>query len=332
VTLNAGNNTLTLQNSGAIRMTIDQVIYEPVGTAKEKFNVKVRDAEFGRVVADVDSAEAGQTVHLTIIPNEGYGLKGLSVVNSIFFTQGKTIAFESDATETTFVMPDDNVTIQPVFYDKAAVYALDYTDVASGALPVGWRTTDGSDVRNYPTSNGSGPRIFAGLTGYQGKALYWRTTSAEYGRQSNYALNLEPGNYELIFVMAAWKGAPTYQAKILNNSGTVIKSSATYTAKPNINGNFAGDISAAERITMPFDITTKGKYIIQFKEVGSGMQEFLLAECRIRNLTPSGIFQVNRNTQSTEGLYDLHGRRVGNEARGVLILRQADGTTRKIFR
>ena len=61
------------------------------------------------------------------------------------------------------------------------------------------------------------------------------------------------------------------------------------------------------------------------------MQEFLLAECRIRNLTPSGIVHVNRDTQA-EGLYDLHGRRVGNEARGVLILRQADGTTRKIFR
>ena len=40
---------------------------------------------------------------------------------------------------------------------------------------------------------------------------------------------------------------------------------------------------------------------------------------------------VNRNTLA-DGLYDLHGRRVGNEARGVLILRQADGTTRKIFR
>ena len=332
VTLKAGDNDFILQNSGAIKMTIDQIIYEPVGTPVEKFDVKVLDADFGKVEADVNSAAAGQTVHLTITPNEGYGIKALRIVNSVFFTQGKTIPVENGATEATFVMPDDNVTIQPVFYDMTAVYELDYTNVEGGALPEGWRTTDGNDVRNYPTSNGSGPRIFAGLTGYQGKALYWRTTSAEYGRQSNYALNLEPGNYELIFVMAAWKGAPTYQAKILNNSGTVIKSSATYTAKPNINGNFAGDISAAERITMPFDITTKGKYIIQFKEVGSGMQEFLLAECRIRNLTPSGIFQVNRNTQSTEGLYDLHGRRVGNEARGVLILRQADGTTRKIFR
>ena len=331
VTLKAGDNDFKLQNSGAIKMTIDQIIYEPVGTPVEKFNVKVREADFGKVEADVDSAAAGQTVHLTITPNEGYGIKALRIVNSVFFTQGKTIPVESGATEATFVMPDDNVTIQPVFYDMTAVYELDYTNVEGGALPVGWRTTDGSDVRNYPASNGSGPRTFAGLTGYQGKALYWRTTSAEYGRLADYPLNLEPGKYELTFVMAAWKGEPTYQAKILSSAGNTIKTSGTYTAKPNINGNFAGNISSAERIYLPFDITTKGKYIIQFKEVGSGMQEFLLVECRIRNLTPSGIVHVNRNTP-TEGLYDLHGRRVGNEAKGVLILRLADGTTRKIFR
>ena len=329
--LKAGTNTLILQNSGAIKMTIDQVTYEPVGTPTEKFKVLVREADFGRVVADVDSAAAGETVHLTISADEGYGIKALNVVNSIFFTQGKTIPVTAGDTEVSFVMPDENMTIQPLFYDMLAVYELDYTNVSNGALPEGWRTTDGSDVRNYPAQNGSGPRTFAGLTGYQGKALYWRTTSAEYGRQNNYRLALEPGNYELTFVMAAWKGTPTYQAKILNASGTAIKSSETLTAKPNIGGNFAGDISSAERITLPFDVTTKGNYIIQFKEVGSGMQEFLLAECRIRNLTPSGIVNVNRDTQ-VEGIYDLHGRRVGSEARGVLILRRADGTTRKIFR
>ena len=331
VTLKAGDNDFVLQNSGSIKMTIDQIIYEPAGTPVEKFNVKVREADFGKVVADVDSAAAGQIVRLTITPNEGYGIKALNVVNSVFFTQGKTIPVEAGATEVTFVMPDDNVTIQPVFFDMAAVYELDYTDVSGGALPMGWRTTDGSDVRNYPANNGSGPRTFAGLTGYQGKALYWRTTSAEYGRLSDYPLNLEPGNYELVFVMAAWKGEPTYQAKILSSAGSTIKSSTTFTAKPNIKGDFAGNISTAERITLPFEIKTKGKYIIQFKEVGSGMQEFLLAECRIRNLTETGIVNVNRNNQS-EGLYDLHGRRVGSDARGVLILRLADGTTRKIFR
>ena len=331
--LNAGTNTLILQNTGAIKMTIDQVTYEPVGTPAEKFQVLVREADFGCVVADVDSAAAGETVHLTISADEGYGIKALNVVNSVFFTQGKTIPVSAGDTEVSFVMPDENMTIQPLFYDMQAVYELDYTNVAGGALPEGWRTTDGSDVRNYPAQNGSGPRTFTGLIGYQGKALYWRNTSAEYGRLSGYRLELEPGNYELAFVMAAWKGKPTYQAKILNSSNSAIKSSETLTAAPNINGNYAGDISSAKRNTLSFEVKTKGNYIIQFKNMtsGEGYHEFLLAECRIRNLTPSGIVNVNRTSQ-VEGLYDLHGRRVGSEARGVLILRQADGTTRKIFR
>ena len=142
-------------------MTIDQIIYEPVGTPKEQYGITVRSADFGQVSADVDKALAGETVHLTITPEEGYGLKALNVVNSVYYTQGKTIPFEEDATEVSFVMPDNDVTIQPVFYDKAAIYELDYSEVANGALPVGWRTTDGSDVRDYPSQNGSGPRTFA---------------------------------------------------------------------------------------------------------------------------------------------------------------------------
>ncbi|MBR2113449.1 MAG: glycosyl hydrolase family 98 [Prevotella sp.] len=330
-TLKAGSNTLVLQNSGAIKMTIDQVIYEPVGTPKEKFNVKVREADFGNVVADVDSAAAGQTVHLTIIPSEGYGIKALNIVNSIFFTQGKTIPVSKDATEVTFQMPDDNVTIQPVFYDKAAVYILDFTDVVAGALPIGWRTTDGTDVRNYPTSNGSGPRTFTGLTGYQGKALYWRTTSAEYGRQSNYPLSLQAGKYQLVYAMAAWKGTPTYQVKILNSSGTAIKSTSTITAMPNLNGNGAGDISSAERKTLDFDVTAAGKYIIQFKEVGSGMQEFLLAECRLRDLNTTGIATVNAASRWPRGIYGPTGVHRQTLQPGLNIVVDADGNVKKVL-
>jgi hypothetical protein len=330
-TLKAGSNSLILQNSDAIKMTIDQVTYEPVGTPKEKFNVKVREADFGRVVADVDSAAAGQTVHLTITPSDGYGIKALNIVNSIFFTQGKTIPVSSDATEVTFQMPDENVTIQPVFYDKAAIYTLDFTDVAAGELPEGWRTTDGSDVRNYPTSNGSGPRTFTGLTGYQGKALYWRTTSAEYGRLTNYPLTLQPGKYQLIYAMAAWKGTPTYQAKILNSSGTAIKSSATITAKPNIDGNSAGNISSAERKTLDFDVTTAGKYIIQFKEVGSGMQEFLIAECRLRDLNTTGIATVNAASRWPRGIYGPTGVHRQALQSGLNIVVDADGNVKKVM-
>ncbi len=61
------------------------------------------------------------------------------------------------------------------------------------------------------------------------------------------------------------------------------------------------------------------------------MQEFLLAECRVRCITLTGIREVGSEV-ATEGLYDLNGRRVSNEAKGVLILRSADGKTRKIIR
>lgn len=331
-TLNAGENTLILQNSDLIKMTIDQIIYEPVGTPQEKFNVKVREADFGHVIADVDSAVAGQTVHLTITPEDGYGIKALKVVSSIFFTQGKTIPIEKGATEASFVMPDDNVTIQPVFYDMAAVYELDFTNVANGAHPIGWRTNDGSN-RDYPSSgNTSGPRTFAGLIGYQGKALYWRTNYAEYGRLANYKLNLQPGKYQLIYVTAAWKGAPTYQANILNSSGTSIKSSVVHTAKPNIEGNAAGDISSAVRNTLDFEVTTKGNYIIQFKESGSGMQEFLLAECRIRDLSQvTGITTVHTTSRWPQGIYSPAGVHRKSLQHGLNIVVDADGNTKKVM-
>ena len=332
VTMQAGTNNFVLENTGAVRVVIDQITYEPVGTSKEKFGVAIRPADFGSVEADVDSAEAGQTVHLTIKADDGYAVKALRIVNSVYFTQGKTIEVKDGATEATFVMPDENVTIQPVFYDKLAVYELDYTSVDAGALPVGWRTTDGNDVRNYPTSNGSGPRTFSGLTGYQGKALYWRTTSAEYGRLANYPLTLSPGKYQLVFAMAAWKGTPTYQVQILNSNGTAIKSTSSLTAAPNLNGNAAGDISSAVRRTLEFDVTTAGNYIIQFKNPGSGMMEYLLAECRVRDFSAtSGIMAVRSTDVLPQGIYSPSGMRIDALQRGLNIVVDAQGNTRKVM-
>ena len=334
VTMKAGSNTLVISNISAISMYIDQVTYEPEGTPAEEYNVKIEDADFGQVTADVEAAAAGQEVTLTINPEDGYAIKALKVVNSVFFTQGLTIPVEEGAKEVTFIMEDENMTIQPIFYDTQAIYNLDFTNVASGALPAGWRTTDGTSVRNYPTSNSTGPRTFAGLVGYQGKALYWRTTSAEYGRLNDYKLALEPGTYQLIYATAAWKGTPTYQAKILNSSGITVKASPTHTAKPNINGNYAGDISSATRYTLDFDIKTAGNYIIQFAEIGGGMQEFLLAECRLRKLQSTSIFAIeDKGEEGTETaeIYSLSGVRLPALQKGVNIIRSADGKTRKVF-
>lgn len=348
--LKASTNTLIIQNSSSFSgMIIDQVTYEPVGTEPEKFLVTVRDADFGTVTpivgetvnltitpdgtvtSNVSTAAAGETVNLIITPEEGYAIKELRVVNSIFFSQGLTIPVQKGATSVSFTMKDENMTIQPVFYDAKAIYELDFTNVASGALPEGWRTTDGNDVRNYPASNGSGPRTFTGLVGYQTKALYWRTTSAEYGRNNSFLLTLEPGNYQLVYAMAGWKATPTYQAKILTASGTAVKTSANQTAKPNINGNYAGDVSSAVRNKLDFTVTTKGNYIIQFKEVGTGMQEYLLLECRVRNMTVTGIESISTEP-AAEGIYNASGVKTQELQRGLNIIRTADGKTRKIWK
>ena len=117
-TLRAGKNVLVLTNFKGIPMLIDQVIYTPADCEPEKFLVTIRKANYGTVTADVAEAIDGQTVTLTIIPRDGYGLKELQVVNGVNFTMGTTISLETlenGNTKLTFTMPDDIVTLQPVF-------------------------------------------------------------------------------------------------------------------------------------------------------------------------------------------------------------------------
>ena len=187
-------------------------------------------------------------------------------------------------------------------------------------------------MRDYPSQNGSGPRTFAGLSGYQGKALYWRTTSAEYGRLADYPLTLNPGRYQLVYAMAAWKGTPSYKAKILSSSGRGLAASKVHTAAPNINGNSAGDISTAERYSLDFEVTTAGKYIIQFREEGSGMQEFLLAECRLRDLNSmTGITNLPMAKHMPRGIYSPTGIRRQTLQHGLNIVVDANGKSKKVF-
>jgi hypothetical protein len=169
------------------------------------------------------------------------------------------------------------------------------------------------------------------LQGYQGKALYWRTTSAEYGRLTNYKLTLDPGSYLLSFATAAWKGTPTYQARILKSTGGVVATSPNCTAAPNLDGNAAGDISSATRNSLTFDVTTKGDYVIQFKEVGSGMLEYLLAECRVRDLSILTGITTRPVSRVPEGIYSPSGVRRESLQRGLNIVVKPNGQTQKVL-
>ena len=117
-TLKAGKNNLLLTNTGGISMYIDQIIYAPADVEAEKYQIFVRKANYGSITADVTEAVEGQTVTLNIKANEGYGLKELRVINGVNFTMGTNISLETLAngnSRLTFTMPDDIVTLQPVF-------------------------------------------------------------------------------------------------------------------------------------------------------------------------------------------------------------------------
>ena len=79
-------------------------------------------------------------------------------------------------------------------------------------------------------------------------------------------------------------------------------------------------------------MNTAGNYVIQFKEVGSGMQEFLLAECRVRDLSAvTGVTTVNAASRWPRGIYSPTGVHRQTLQRGLNIIVDADGNTKKVF-
>ncbi|MBO7581443.1 MAG: glycosyl hydrolase family 98 [Bacteroidaceae bacterium] len=338
-TLKAGTNLLTLTNTGGVNMIIDQIIYSPVNSTPEKYLVTVRSAQNGKVEPVENEVEEGKTVTLNVKPDEGYKLTQLRVVNSVYYTMSKTIAVNPDAGNTiTFTMPDDNVTIMPVFKDATAVYYLDFTGVNNGAMAPGWRCVQEDDaVHEYPNTFDRGARVMTGFSGYQKAAIYWRKQRAEYGRQTAYPLNLEPGEYKLSFACAAWKGTPKYKVEILNKStGSVIAASTTYSATPNVNGSQSASIAATKKYELPFTIDQKANYVIRFSNMtgGSDLDEFLLAECRISIVeTSTGIELVEdfSNESHPIGIYNTSGVMMERMQPGINIVRDAKGKTRKVY-
>ncbi len=335
-TMKEGTNSLVLINAGSLPMYIDQISYRPTDVEPMKYLVTVRDAEHGTIVADKQEAAEGDTITLSVTPDEGCRLKELRLVNSVFYTLSRTIAVNGD-NEVTFVMPNDNVTLQPVFADMSIAYKLDFANVSNGTMPEGWRCVqENNDVHEYPNSFGQGARTFSGFSGYQGKALYWRNDRAEYGRQASYRLSLEPGSYKLTFAMAAWKESPNYKVQLLNlQTGSAVVTSDIYTASPNANGSTSANLRSAVSRTLEFDVTQKGNYVISFTDEtsGGGYHEFLLLDCRLTIVpTSDAIAGVPQSVEGPTTVYDMMGRRQTSTRRGqVLLLRSADGSVRKVL-
>ena len=310
-TLSEGQNTLIITNTGGKALYIDQVVYQPADAVPLKYTVDIREASVSdgspsgdfTVTADRDEAAEGETVTLTVSAPEGYQLRELRLLNSVFYTLKTTLPFAtvtdgspSDVT-VTFQMLNDNVVLQPVFADTRA----ELSDLLSGytlglasattSLPEGWRCVqENGEVHEYGNSYSQGARIMSGFTGYKGRALYWRNDCAEYGRQDDFPLALQPGSYELTFATAAWKESPSFRVEIApvsdGSPSDPIARSDVFAATPNAAGSLAADVSGAELRTFRFDVAEPGRYVIRFKDATTwgGFHEFLLLDCRLKSL------------------------------------------------
>jgi hypothetical protein len=240
-------------------MYIDQISYRPADVAPMTYYVTIEDTENATITADKSEAAEGDTITLTVKAKAGMQLQELRVINSVFYTMEKTIPF-TDTKVVKFVMPNDNVTIQPVFTDASSMLKVDFSNVIAGAIPEGWRCTQENDeIHQYPTTYSSGARTFSGFTGYQGKALYWRNKSVEYGRQTAYPLTLEPGDYTLTYAMAAWKESPKYKVQIINTKdNSTLATSAVHTATPNASGSSSANLLSAKENQLKFTVSESG--------------------------------------------------------------------------
>ena len=118
----AGSNTITLNNLTADARDIYIVVKAADGTSSDmlkieipafgaeedgQYTIKYAGPEGGTVIPNKAKANAGETITLTIVPDNGKQMKAGTLTYTIAVTNGETVSI----TGTSFVMPENNVTI-----------------------------------------------------------------------------------------------------------------------------------------------------------------------------------------------------------------------------
>ncbi|MBQ0073903.1 MAG: glycosyl hydrolase family 98 [Prevotella sp.] len=321
------NSTVTVKNNNGAPIYIDQVFCRPDGSEEESWNVTVREAEHGTAYASVETAPEGEKVTLEATPEKGYTFVGWEIIH------GKVNIAEDGS----FTMPNDNVTLVPVFQDENVVYQLDMTKTLSGNIPAGWQSAQGSnDIHEYPNTYTSGSRTMTGFPGDYRNALYWRTLYACYGNQKDYPLYLEPGDYTMTANVAAWKSAPAYKLAVKQvGSAKFLKTSASATCTPNANGDInTSDISTAKELSMDFTVSAAGNYEVRVNVGGGTGDEFLLCAFAVKKkIDPVAVTKtfVDEDSMGSVKIYDASGKILPVMQRGLNIIEFSDGTVKKLW-
>ena len=233
--------------------------------------------------------------------------------------------------------------------EVATVYELNMSNVSNGTFPAGWIANDNGTIHQYIVMDdgsignydwggnlgGGGARVFGGFTGGDfTKALYWRSLNGAgyatltYGEQvndfelsdgtydpempENIQLYLEPGKYQISFLMAAWKFEgevegvyPKFDFLLQDVKGN--ETFAKFTdveAKPCTKGGYTLD-GPSTRSVADFTVDNPGYYMLKFET--HGYKELLLAEVKLITMPSKAAYwkqQLRAAVEDAQVAYD----------------------------
>ena len=242
----------------------------------------------------------------------------------------KAVATDNDGETSTATV---EVTLQ-----APASHAASTDFKEGGAVPAGWTTYDGKERRvGYSSGYSLGCRVlqFTGSPRGMDYGLYFRNIEgkarqgwAKYGlSDGGTTLSLAPGHYTLKYRICNWN-KPEFSPVELNiekRTGSVSVAKQSYTPTINI-GNVASNTFSSPKIqSFEFDITEQGEYVIALYtadvEYGDCIlgQLILMANSYVSTGIEAASQQYEEFKSSIEQVYDLSGRKVGANYRGIVI-------------
>lgn len=212
------------------------------------------------------------------------------------------------------------------------IFCPDFSTVKNGTFPPGWISNDNGTIHQYIVMDngdigdynwsgnigGGGSRMFTGFSGGDfTTALYWRSLdhngscTLTYGEQvndfeispgvydpempDNIKLYLEPGKYQISFLMAAWKyvgeiegNYPKFNFMLQDVKGNEIFAQASdVTAQPCVNGGYTLN-GASTRSVADFTVSKAGYYMLKFESFG--YVELLLANVKLISMPSKAAY------------------------------------------
>ena len=281
----ASGNPVTVENN-QFTMPASAVNVSATFKYAPKYNITVNTSENGSVSADMQTATEGTTVTLTVIPDEGYELDTLTVMN------GET---EVTVTDNTFVMPAGEVTVSATFKKIPRTITIDNSIITNGSVEADkstaaegdtvtltWTAAEGymMDKITVTDSNGDKVTVDQGLTScvftmpasnvtvtatfkeipVASASIVWGSMAFTYTDESGWA---DDGSEGAGTVTVTNTGEPSFNAK------------ATYSAEidyMNIRGTFdkgVTTLAAGESLSFKLTLHNRPTRILNGQKIGT---------------------------------------------------------------